>query len=80
MMEGLTACFTLERSTLEGLRADLVTSLEGGPIEALAEVEVVGKSQVEEHGHASSNFKELDAFRLRASVMKIAQQMKIVHL
>ena len=80
MMEGLTACFTLERSTLEGLRADLVTSLEGGPMEALAtEVEVMGKSQVEEHGQASSNFNELDAFRLKASGMKIAQQMKSFH-
>ena len=81
MMEGLTACFTLECSTLEGLRADLVTSLEGGPMEALAttEVEMGGKSQVEEQGHASSNFKELDAFKLTASGMKIVQQMKSVH-
>ena len=63
-MEGLTACFTLECSTLEGLRADL---------------EVVGKSQVEEHGHALSNFEELDTFKLSASGMKIVQQMKIVH-
>ena len=81
MMEGLTACFTLTCFTLEGSRADLVTSLEGGPMEALAttEVEMVGKSQVEEQGHASSNFKELDAFRLTASGMKIVQQMKSVH-
>ena len=43
MMEDLTACFTLGCLTLEDLRADLVTSLEGGPIEALVEVEVVGK-------------------------------------
>ena len=96
MMEGLTACFTLECSTLEGLRADLVTSLEGGPMEALAtevevlatkvevvateEVDMVGKWQVEEHGHAFSNFNELDAFRQKASGMKIAQQMKSVHI
>ena len=81
MMEGLTACFTLERSKLEGLRADLVTSLEGGLMEALATaVEEVGKSQVEEQGHASSNFNELDAFRLKASGMKIAQQMKSLHI
>ena len=64
MMEDLTACFTLGCLTLEGLRADL---------------EVVGKSQVEEHGHALSNFEELDTFKLSASGMKIVQQMKIVH-
>ena len=63
-MEDLTACFTLGCLTLEGLRADL---------------EVVGKSQVEEHGHALSNFEELDTFKLSASGMKIVQQMKIVH-
>ena len=68
MMEDLTACFTLGCLTLEGLRADLVTSLE-----------VVGKSQVEEHGHALSNFEELDTFKLSASGMKKVQQMKIVH-
>ena len=83
MMEGLTACFTLERLTLEGLRADLVTSLEGGPMEALAtevemvgtKVEMVGKWQVEEQGHAFSNFNELDAFRQKPSGMKIAKHM-----
>ena len=81
MIEGLTACFTLACFTLEGLWADLVTSLEGGPMEALAttEVEMVGKSQVEEQGHASSNFKELEAFRLKALGMKIAQNIKSVH-
>ena len=63
-MEDLTACFTLGCLTLEGLRADL---------------EVVGKSQVEEHGHALSNFEELDTFKLSASGMKKVQQMKIVH-
>ena len=63
-MEDLTACFTLGCLTLEGLRADL---------------EVVGKSQVEEHGHALSNFEELDTFKLSASGMKIVQQMKIFH-
>ena len=68
MMEDLTACFILGCLTLEGFRADLVTSLE-----------VVGKLQVEEHGHASSNFEELDTFKLSASGMKIVQQMKIVH-
>ena len=44
---------------LGGLTACLIASLEGGPIEALANEVVVGNWQVGEQGQASSNFKVL---------------------
>ena len=44
---------------LGGLTACLITRLEGGPIEALANEVVVGNWQVGEQGQASSNFKVL---------------------
>ena len=66
MMEGLTARFTFRCLALEGLWTDMVTSLVGGPMEALATKVEDGKSQVEEQGQASSNFNKLVIFGLEA--------------
>ena len=85
MMEGLTARFTFRCLALEGLWIDMVTSLVGGPMEALATKVEDGKSQVEEQGQASSNFNKLVIFGLEAvnreeAGRKIAQQMKVFHI
>ena len=84
-MEGLTDRFTFRCLALEGLWTDMVTSLVGGPMEALATKVEDGKSQVEEQGQASSNFNKLVIFGLEAvnreeAGREIAQQMKVVHI
>ena len=72
MMEGLTDRFTFRCLALEGLWIDMVTSLVGGPMEALATKVEDGKSQVEEQGQASSNFNKLVIFGLEAVNMEEA--------